>query len=229
MNKRNISYFIVSCIPFILIIPNIFAWDNIIINVFNDLQNNPTLYAYNVFYGYPTFNAFARFYEPSFIILTQTISSSLHPSLVMYIYFSATIALITLSMKKNHYISLLLIFIITSSLIFSTTLYQVSVAKSNDEMNNSIAKFLTNSTNNRTVYLIDQATTPTNVNIEKYVYGFLNKGNISYVNAREISLKAMELNKTTYLISTKSLPYNKIAKDGNFTLYLVTSASPSIS
>jgi hypothetical protein len=132
-------------------------------------------------------------------------------------------------MKKNHYISLLLIFIITSSLIFSTTLYQVSVAKSNDEMNNSIAKFLTNSTNNRTVYLIDQATTPTNVNIEKYVYGFLNKGNISYVNAREISLKAMELNKTTYLISTKSLPYNKIAKDGNFTLYLVTSASPSIS
>jgi hypothetical protein len=125
-------------------------------------------------------------------------------------------------MKKKHYISLLLIFIITSSLIFSTTLYQVSVAKSNDEMNNNIAKFLTNNTNDRTTYLIDQATTPTNVNIEKYVYGFWNKGNISYVNTREISLKAMELNKTTYLISTKSLPYNKIAKDGNFTLYLVT-------
>ena len=87
----------------------------------------------------------------------------------MYIYFSVTVALITLSMKKKHYISLLLIFIITSSLIFSTALYRVSVAKSNDEMNNSIAKFLTNNTNSRTIYLIDQATAPTNVNIEKYV------------------------------------------------------------
>ena len=92
-------------------------------------------------------------------------------------------------------------------------------------MNNSIAKFLTNNTNNRTTYLIDQATAPTNVNVEKYVYGFWNKGNIRYVNAEKISLKAMEVNKTTYLISTKSLPYNKITKDGNFALYLVTSAS----
>jgi hypothetical protein len=140
-----------------------------------------------------------------------------------------TVALITLSMKKKHYINLLLIFIITSSLIFSTTLYSVSVAKSNDEMNNSIAKFLTNNTNNRTTYLIDQATAPANVNIEKYVYGFWNKGNIRYVNAEKVSLKAMGLNNTTYLISTKSLPYNKIAKDGNFTLYLIKNASPLIS
>ena len=139
------------------------------------------------------------------------------------------VVLITLSMKKKHYINLLLIFIITSSLICSTTLYQVSVAKSNDEMNNSIAKFLTNSTNNGTVYLIDQATTPTNINKEKYVYGFWNKGNINYVNAGKISLKAVELNKTTYLISTKSLPYNKMAKYGNFALYLVKNASPLIS
>ena len=67
---------------------------------------------------------------------------------------------------------------------FSTILYQVSAAKSNDEINNSIAKFLTNSTNDRTIYLIDQATTLVNVNIEKYVYGFWNKGNIRYVNAK---------------------------------------------
>jgi hypothetical protein len=229
MNKRITIYFIVSSIPLILIIPYIFAWDNIIINVFNDLQNNPTLCVYNIFYGYTTFNAFARFYEPSSTFITRAISASLHPSLVMYIYFSVTVALITLSMKKKHYINLLLIFIITSSLIFSTTLYSVSVAKSNDEMNNSIAKFLTNNTNNRTTYLIDQATAPANVNIEKYVYGFWNKGNIRYVNAEKVSLKAMGLNNTTYLISTKSLPYNKIAKDGNFTLYLIKNASPLIS
>jgi hypothetical protein len=93
-------------------------------------------------------------------------------------------------------------------------------------MNNSIAKFLTNSTNNRTIYLIDQATTFTNANIEKYVYGFWNKGNSSYVNSGKISRMAMESNKTTYLISTKSLSYDKIAKDGNFTLYLVKGAFP---
>ena len=51
MNKRNIIYFIGSCIPLILIIPYIFAWDNIIINVFNDLQNNPALYYIMYFMG----------------------------------------------------------------------------------------------------------------------------------------------------------------------------------
>jgi len=80
---------------------------------------------------------------------------------------------------------------------------------------------LTNNTNDKTIYLVDRATTPTNVNIEKYVYGFWNKGDIDYVNAENVSLKATELNKTIYLISTKSLSYYKVAKDGNFTLYRV--------
>ena len=124
-------------------------------------------------------------------------------------------------MKNKHYISLLLIFIIMSSLIFSSILYQVTVAKSNAEMNNDIARFLTNNTNDKTIYLIDRATTPTNVNIEKYIYGFWNTGDIAYIDTRSISLKATELNKTTYLISTKPLSYYKVAEDGNFTLYRV--------
>lgn len=88
-------------------------------------------------------------------------------------------------------------------------------------MDNSIARFLTNNTNDKTIYLVDRATTPTNVNIEKYVYGFWTKGDIDYVNAENVSLKATELNKTIYLISTKSLSYYKVAKYGNFTLYRV--------
>jgi hypothetical protein len=44
VNKKNISYFTFISIPVILILPYFFAWDNIIINVFNDLQDNPTLY-----------------------------------------------------------------------------------------------------------------------------------------------------------------------------------------
>ncbi len=222
LNKKNIIYFILLSIPIIFIIPYVFAWDNIIINVFNDLQDNPTLYAYSIFYGYPTSNAFMIFYGPNFAIPAQTISSYLLPSLLMSVYFSAIIILIIISMKNKRYISFLLVFIITSSLIFSTILYQVSVVKSNTEMDNSIARFLTNNTNDKTIYLVDRAITPTNVNIEKYVYGFWNKGDIDYVNAENVSLKATELNKTIYLISTKSLSYYKAAKDGNFTLYRVT-------
>jgi hypothetical protein len=221
LTKKNIRYFILISIPIIFITPYIFAWDNIIINVFNDLQDNPTLYAYKIFYGYPTLNAFTIFYEPNFTIPAQTISSYLLPSLVTSIYFSAIIALIILSMKNKHYISLLLVFIIMSSLFFSTMLYHVSVAKSNAEADNNIARFLTNNTNDKTIYLIDRATTPTNVNIEKYVYGFWNKGDINFINSGNISLKATELNKTIYLISTKSLSYNIVANDGNFTLYRV--------
>jgi hypothetical protein len=108
-----------------------------------------------------------------------------------------------------------------SSLFFSTILYHVSVAKSNAEADNNIARFLINNTNDKTIYLIDRATTPTNVNIEKYVYGFWNKGDLNFINSENISLKATEFNKTIYLISTKSLSYNKVANDGNFTLYRV--------
>ena len=165
-NKKSIIYFALISIPIVFIMPYIFAWDNIIINVFNDLQDNPTLYAYKIFYGYPASNAFTIFYEPNFAVPTPTISSYLLPSLLMSVYFLATIALIILSMKNNHYISLLLVFILISSLISSTILYQVTVAKSNAEMNNDIARFLTNNTNDKTIYLIDRATTPTNVNIE---------------------------------------------------------------
>jgi hypothetical protein len=222
LNKKNIIYFILLSIPIIFITPYVFTWDNIIINVFNDLQDNPTLYAYSIFYEYPTLNAFAIFYEPNFAIPLQTISSYLLPSFLMSIYFLAIIVLIIISLKNKHYISLLLFFIITSSLIFSTILYQVSVVKSNAEMDNSIARFLSNNTNDKTIYLIDRTATPTSVNIEKYVYGFWNKGDIDYVNAENVSLKATELNKTIYLISTKSLSYYKVAKDGNFTLYKVT-------
>jgi hypothetical protein len=220
VNKKNIIYFTLISIPVILIMPYIFAWDNVILNVFNDLQDNPTLYAYTIFYGYSTLNAFTIFYEPNFSIQAQTISSYLLPSSLMSIYFSAIIALITLSMKNKRYISLLLVFLIMSSLIFSSTLYHVSVAKSNDA-DNSIARFLSNNTNDKTIYLIDLATTPANVNIEKYIYGFWNKGDIDYSNGEKISLKDTGLHKTMYLISTKSFSYNKVANDGNFTLYRV--------
>jgi hypothetical protein len=200
--------------------PYVFAWDNVILNVFNDLQDNPTLYAYTIFYGYSTLNAFTIFYEPNFTIQAQTISAYLLPSSLMSIYFLAIIALITLSIKNKRYISLLLVFIIMSSLIFSSTLYHVSEAKSNDADNN-IARFLSNNTNDKTIYLIDQATSPANINIEKYIYGFWNKGDIDYSNGEKTSLKDTELHKTIYLISTKSFSYNKVANDGNFTLYRV--------
>ena len=102
LNKKNTIYFILISIPIIFIMPYIFSWDNIIINIFNDLQDNPTLYAYIMFYGYPTSNAFTIFYEPNFSIPAQTISSYLLPSLLMSIYFSAIMALIILSMKNRH-------------------------------------------------------------------------------------------------------------------------------
>lgn len=134
--------------------------------------------------------------------------------------FLVIIALIELSMKNKRYISLLLIFIIISSLTFSTSLYHISVTKSNDG-DNSIAKFLANNTNDETIYLTDDATTYKNVRIERYVYGFWNKGDTENVNSKNISQKITERYKKKYLISINSHPYDKVANDGNFTLYKV--------
>lgn len=218
-SKKNIVYFTLVSIPIILIIPCIFAWDNIIINVFNDLQDNPTLYAYNIFYGYPKLKTFTIFYGSNFTIPKQIVLYLSH-SLLMSGYFLVIIALIALSMKNKRYISLLLIFIIISSLTFSTSLYHISVTKSNDG-DNSIAKFLANNTNDETIYLTDDATTYKNVGIERYVYGFWNKGDTENINSKNISQKITERYKKIYLISINSHPYDKVANDGNFTLYKV--------
>jgi hypothetical protein len=221
LNKKHIFYFTLFSIPVILIIPYIFAWDNIILNVFNDLQDNPALYAYNIFYGYPTLNAFDIFYNYNIIIPKQTISSYLLPSSLMSGYLLVTVALITLSMKNKRYISLLLGFIIISSVVFSTTLYHISITKSNDG-DNSITRYLANNTNDETVYLIDLANTYNDRRTEEYVYGFWNQGDISYVNSRNFPSNVTEGYKKIYLISTRSLSYDIVAKDGNFTLYQVS-------
>jgi hypothetical protein len=164
-------------------------------------------------------------------------------------YFLVIIALITLSMKNKRYISLILVFTIISSLVFSTTLYHISITKSKDG-DNSIARYLANNTNNGTIYLTDLASSvestakcrvKSNATIqnnsiledgrdtsyndsrtEVYVYGFWNQGNINYVNSRNISQKVTEGYKKIYLISPNSLPYDKVANNGNFTLYQVT-------
>lgn len=221
LNKKNIFYFTLIGIPEILIMPYIFAWDNIILNVFNDLQDNPTLYAYNVFYGYPSQKAFDIFYNYDITIPKQTISSYLLPSSLMSGYFLVAMALITLSMKNKRYISLILAFIVLSSLGFSIPLYHISVTKSN-EGDNSITRYLANNTNDETIYLIDLANTYNDKRTEEYVYGFWNQGNVGYVNSGKIPPNVTEGYKETYLISTRPLPYDIVAKDSDFTLYRVS-------
>jgi len=135
-------------------------------------------------------------------------------------YLLVTTALITISLKNKRYINLLLGFIILSSLVFSTPLYHISVAKSK-EGDNSIARYLANNTNDETIYLTDFATTYNDKRTGDNVYGFWNRGDVGYVNSRNIPLKVTEGYKKTYLISTRSLPYDRVAKDGNFTLYQV--------
>jgi hypothetical protein len=220
LNKKNILYFTLVSIPIILIMPYIFAWDNIIINVFNDLQDNPTLYAYNIFYGYSTLKAFTAFYNQNFIVSKQEVLSYLLPSLLTSAYLVGSLALITLSMRKKRYINLLLVFIILSSLAFSTTLYNISVTKSNNE-DNSIARYLANYTNDGTIYLADLATSYNNARTEVYIYGFWNQGDISYINSGSIPQNITQRYKKAYLISPNKLPYNKVVIDGNFTLYNV--------
>jgi hypothetical protein len=184
----------------------VLAWNNNMTYVFNDLQDNPSLYSYIIFYvmghGLPL----------------QT-SAYLLPSALMLVYFSLIAVLMALSLKNKKYLSLLLAFVIISSIIFSINLYKTEVARSNDGTDNGISMFLNNNTTDRTIYLIDRATSYTNETIEMYKYGFWNEGEFGFVNATNISNRALDLNKTSYLISVKSLPYREIANDGNFKLY----------
>ena len=221
LNKKNIFYFALISIPLILIIPYVFAWDNIILNTFNELQDNPALYAYNVFYGYPASKAFDVFHNSNIIIPKQTLSSYLLPSSIMSGYLLATTALITLSLKNKRYINLLLGFIILSSLVFSAPLYHISVTESKNG-DNSITSYLANNTNDETIYLTDFATSYDDKRTEDYVYGFWNRGDVGYVNSRNIPSNVTEGYNKAYLISTRFLPYGIVAKDGNFTLYHVS-------
>ncbi|MGE5412418.1 MAG: hypothetical protein ACM3MI_15775, partial [Clostridiales bacterium] len=221
LDKKNVLRFTLISIPLVLIIPYIFTWDNVIFNLFNDLQDNPTLYAYNIFYGYPASHAFDIFYNSYIITPEQPISEYFLPSLLMSGFLLVTLALITLSINNRRYISLLLGFIILSSLVFSAPLYHISVSKSKDS-ENSIARYLANNTNEETIYLIDLATTYNEKRTGNFVYGFWNRGDVGSVNSKKIPPNITQGYKKTYLISTKSLKYDIAAKDGKYVLYRIS-------
>lgn len=228
ISDKKARYFLAIGVLLILVLPCIFSWGNIVINVFNDLQDNPSLYVYSIFYGYPASQAF-MFYSPDYTVLMQNVTTTLPvqnvssyvlPALFMSACFMAIIALISISLKKQD-IKLLLAFILISSLVFSAVVYSVSVTKSNDGSDNGVTGFLASNTNDSTIYLIDQSNTKSNINAEKYVYGFWNNGDFGFINSRNISEKAIGLNKTIYLISEKALPYDRVANDSNLILYKI--------
>ncbi len=209
MDIKHIYYFTIICIPLILLMLLVFTWDNSIIYEFNDLQDHASIYAYTIFYGQGS--------TP----LTQTPSMYIVPSLLMLLYFSLIVVLLSLSLKNNKYIGLLLAFILISSIVFSINIYREEVAQSNNGTDNAIGRYLNDNTGDETIFLIDNSTGYSNTGIEQYNYGFWNNGDAAYYNTSKTSTIARSVNKTSFLISIKPLPYNITANDGAFKLYKI--------
>src|SRR5208282_5547939 len=143
------------------------TWDNSIIYEFNDIQDHASIYAYTIFYGQGT-NPY-----------TQTLSMYIVPSLLMLIYFSIIVVLLSLSLINRRYLGLLLVFILISSIVFSINLYRTEVAQSNNGTDNAISRFLNSNTGGDTIYLIDGSTSQNNIDKETYTFGFWNNGDVT--------------------------------------------------
>lgn len=203
---KKASYLIfASYILTILFILFTLIYDNTIIRGFMTFVNNPGLYSYTFFYGSD--------YISSLFSLTNRII----PAVRIILYFMMLLGLICLSIYNRRYLSLLLVFIILSSIILSINLYNFSMLGSDYRKDNGINNFLNNNTNKETLYIIDQTNSSLNARNELYMYGFWNKGDIAYT--QNSTLSGRYENRTVFLISTESLPYKEVARDKPFILY----------
>jgi hypothetical protein len=184
-------------------------YDNTIIRGFETFVNNPGLYPYTFFYG------------SDYISSLFSLTNQIMPAVMIILYFMILLGLICLAIDNRRYISLLLIFIILSSIVLSINLHDLSLLESNYRKDNPINNFLINNTNKETVYIIDLPNSSPGTRNELYTYGFWNKGGMAYIDAQNATFSDRYENRTAFLISTKSLPYIEVARDKPFILYTV--------
>ncbi len=180
-------------------------------------MENSIIYQITNYVNQPTMYSFVTFYGKDYLAAITVPSMHVFPAFAMICYFLIFLALICISIENKRYISLLLIFLIVSSIFLSICTYNQDVYLSNYRKNNDINQFLASNTNASTMLLIDNGVGFGNKKAEICTYGFWNQGEVGYIDAKNTTIENHD--KVTYLISTKDLNYTLVTNDSWFKLY----------
>lgn len=210
INKALISKKQLYCFAIVFIILTVGA-------VYTLIMENSIIAQITNYVNHPTMYSFVTFYGPDYLGAIKVSSMHVFPALAMIGYFLIFLALICISIGNKRYVSLLLIFLIVSSILLSICTYNQDIFISNFRKNNDINQFLSGNTNASTMLLIDNGVGPNNIRSETCTYGFWNRGNIGYIDAENTTI--VNNDSITYVISTKDLNYTIVANDQWFKLY----------
>lgn len=194
--SKYTGYFAIIYMVTVLITLFILEYNNVIISGLEQLQDNVALYYLEWFY------------------------QSFFPEIFVIAFSLITMALLYLSIKNKRYTSILLMFIIFSSIIFSINMYYTALDSSNFRKDNPINQYLVGHTDRNTLLVLDSSIDPEGQMAELGIYGFWNNGNTIFFDANHANTSTLYTANDTYLISTASLPYKNIATDDKFKLYL---------
>lgn len=187
--------------------------------IYSMIMENSMIYQIMNYVNQPTLYSFVTFYGPDYLGAITVPSMHVLPAFTMICYFLIFLALIYISIENKRYVSLLLIFLIVSSIFLSICTYDQDVYISNFRKNNEINQFLVSNTNRSTMLLIDNGIEISNMRTEICTYGFWNMGNVGYIDAENTTIANND--NITYVISTNDLNYTIVAKDLWFKLYRV--------
>lgn len=218
ISTKNTLYFTIAYISILAIVLYTLVFDDVIIIGFGSIVNNPSLYPFRMF--------FMLFYGSHYGLSMTDRAMYILPIAVMALYFLIVLTLIYLSIENKRYISVLLIIIIISSIILSSDLYNTQINFSNGTKGDPIASYLMNNTNKNTIFLVDNYENKSYIfesflRTELSTFGYWNKGNTEIIDAENMTYLKRYGNNTTYLVSTKSLPYKEVLKDGKYKLYIL--------
>ncbi len=188
--KKYSGLFSVIFLPIVLLVIFIMDYGNSILFGLAQFQSNEALYYLEWFY-----------------------QTSI-PDVLVVVFSLLILVLLLLSIHDKRYTSVLLLFIILSSIVYSVNIYNIAVSDSSFRKDNPISVYLTGHTDRNTLVIIDDHNMDfLSQTAELALYGYWNNGDCIYGDGQDLQAMNSYGNQSVYIVTTASLPYRQIVND----------------
>lgn len=217
------------------ILPSIFLFGIILLNELNELRFRKYTGIFSIIFAlvilivifvlefnYSILTGFMQFQSNEALYYLEWVYHNSFPEIYIMIFSLVVMALLFLSIMNKKHATLFLIFLILSSILLSINMYNSLVDNSSFRKDNPISLYMVGHTDRNTLVIVDTHNMDfLNQTAELALYGYWNNGDCVYGDAQNLQALNISKNRTTFIITTESLPYEQIVTDTPFKLYSI--------